>query len=384
MAVRWAVVILWLGSLVAHAAPQDFAFHQTVKQAEEARLADRLPEAVQLYKKAVGIKPAWSEGWWWLGSIYYDQDLYVEAHAAFAQAFEQDHKLTPALAFLALCEYEQRDTAAARAHLRQWLAAGAPGDAQMAAVAHYRWRELLIQEGRFPEALYLLNHDATVHGPSPALIDAMGLAWLQIRSLPEEYPPAQREMIWLAGSAAAWMSASKLDRCREDLDRLAAHYGNQPHVHFLRGFVFESMRDDTAAIDEYRQEVALSAQDATARTQLALLLAESAQPDEALRWARQAEQLDPENARSHFAMGRALMAAQNWADSAAELEKARSLAPRAPRIRFQLARVYRKLNRNEEAGKEEAAFEALNHKEDGPPEGNDPSSLSRSAEERGR
>ena len=44
------------------------------RQAEEARVAGRVDEAVGLYKRAVAQQPSWTEGYWYLGTIYYDTD----------------------------------------------------------------------------------------------------------------------------------------------------------------------------------------------------------------------------------------------------------------------------------------------------------------------
>ncbi len=381
---KWAIVILWLGSLVAYAAPNDAAFQKYAKQAEEKRLADRLPEAVQLYRKAVQLHPAWSDGWWWLGSIYYDQDLYTDARVAFEHALAEDKKLAPAYGFLGLCAYEMRDYAAARTYLSKWQAAGGPGDASLVDVASFRWAELLTLDGRFFEALFQLNRKIYAHGPDPSLIEAMGLAWMQMKNVPEDYPPEKREMVWLAGSGAAWFSASKVDRSREFLDRLASHYGDRPNVHFLRGFVAEAMKNDEAAIDEYGKELKVVPLAVAPMIQLAQLYAEAGRNDEALKLARRAVTLEPGNARSHFALGRVLLEKHQWTDSAAELEKAKALSPGASTVRFQLAKVYRKLGRKEDAEREEAAFEALQKKEESQTAVADPASLAPYQDGRGR
>lgn len=382
---RWPIAILWIGSLVAHAAPHSApSFSQLSRQAEEARLTDHLPLAVELYQKAVQLRPAWSEGWWWLGSIYYEQDLYAEAHDAFQHSLANDKKLAPADAFLGLCEYEMRDYSSARTHLRRWQAAGAPGDASLVSVAGFRWAELLIQDGRFFEALFRLNGEVHAHGPNPSLVEAMGLAWMQMKNVPEDYPQEKREMVWLAGSAAAWMSASKMDRAQEFLNRLEAHYGNRPNVHFLRGFVYESVKDSDAAISEYTRELEIAPRAVTPMIQLALLLADAGRQEEAMAAARQAVLLEPQNARSHYALGRVLEAGEQWAASASELEIAGQLSPNAPKVHFQLSKVYRKLGRKEDANREAATFELLNKKTGGQPAAEDPASLSQGLSGRGR
>lgn len=365
VAMRWAIAVLFLFSQIVYAAENALPFEKLAQKAADARQTNHLPEAVQYYRRAVQIRPSWAEGWWSLGSIYYDEDLYAEARDAFERSLVNSKTPTPAYAFLGLCEYEMRDYASARAHLKEWLAAGAPGNAQVSDVAHFHWAELLTQDGRFFEALLQLHREVTAHGPTPSLVEAMGLAWMQMKSVPEDYSPEKREMVWLAGSGATWFSAGRQDRALEYLDRLDKRYGDQPNVHFLRGFVFESNKDVDGAIREYSQEASITPGAVAPMIQLALLYSEAGDQEKALEAARKAVALGPDNARTHFALGRVLAAGQNWSESAAELEKAKGLSPNTAKIHFQLANVYRKLGRQQEAEHEETVFETLDKSERG-------------------
>jgi hypothetical protein len=44
-------------------------FEQLAAQANRAREADKIPQAIQLYKEALQLKPAWPDGWWYLGTL---------------------------------------------------------------------------------------------------------------------------------------------------------------------------------------------------------------------------------------------------------------------------------------------------------------------------
>src|SRR5437879_5675125 len=94
-----------------HARPQDaqLTFQQVVTQADDARKAGRLDEAIQRYSQGVGRRPAWNEGWWWLASLLYEQDRFSEAQTSFARFVKLDPHPGPGYAFLALCEYETQD-----------------------------------------------------------------------------------------------------------------------------------------------------------------------------------------------------------------------------------------------------------------------------------
>jgi tetratricopeptide (TPR) repeat protein len=358
---KWVVAILFVGALVAHAAPENTSFLQISQQAESAREANQLPQAINLYQKALQLRPTWFAGWWEVGSIYYDLDLYSDARGAFQHAQADAKMQAPADAFMGLCEYELRDYPAARTHLSKWRAAGEPGGPSVAHVANFRWAELLIQDGRFFESLSLLDKMALEMGPNPSIAEAMGLAWMQMKYVPETYPPEKREMVWLAGTAALWLSVNKhLDYSMVYLDRLTSRYGDQPNVHLLHGFVDEAAKDTDGAIDEDAKELKISPNSIAAMVQYALLCADAGkQLDEADAAAHRALTLEPGSMRSHFALGRVLVAEKKWAESAIELEKAEQLSPNVSKVHYQLARVYLKLGRKQDAQRESAAFQAL-------------------------
>ena len=74
--------------------------------------------------------------------------------------------------------------------------------------------------------------------------------------------------------------------------------------------------------------------------------------------------LDPNDAEAHHLLGRIFLANGDLHTAAAELEKAKQLAPDNPLIRSHLAMVYSKLGRTQEAKAESGAFLALKNKEE--------------------
>ena len=81
-------------------------FETLAKSADEARDAGRLDEAVKAYRRALALNPKWAEGWWSLGTLYYDGDRYAEAEMAFGKVVALDPKQGTARAMLGLCEFE--------------------------------------------------------------------------------------------------------------------------------------------------------------------------------------------------------------------------------------------------------------------------------------
>ena len=63
-------MILVATLLLTQAAPPQPKHTPLQAQATQSRLAGRLDEAVLNYRKALQATPAWSEGWYFLGTIH--------------------------------------------------------------------------------------------------------------------------------------------------------------------------------------------------------------------------------------------------------------------------------------------------------------------------
>jgi len=352
-------------SATSQTAPASPSFADVSHRADAARVQERFPEAIQLYKQGIKLRPTWSEGWWWLGSIYYEQDRFPEAQAAFERFVATSPKAEPAYAFLGLCEYETGKYDAARRHFSQWALKGSPGTSELIDVALFHWALLLTQEGKFAQALYLLDKAAQHHGPNPLLVEAIGLAWLQLRNLPEDYPIEQREIVWLAGTASVSASADNYKKAQEYAARLVSHYGDRPNVHYFRGMLYFFDKQEEEAQAEFRRELEISPKNASAMIQLALAQASLREKlDEAENNASNALSIDSENPLGHYALGTVLLLQGKYEPSVGELQRAAKLAPGSARVHFQLANAYRRLDRMSDFEREKALFENLKDKQE--------------------
>jgi tetratricopeptide (TPR) repeat protein len=333
------------------AAPQR-SFVQIAKEAEQARAAERMQDAILLYGEGVRLRPSWSDGWWSLGTLLYDQDRFPEAQAALARFVSIAPKPGPAFALLALCEYETRSYENSAAHFRDWAASGSQGTTELIAVANFHQALLLTRSGRFEQALRLLGGEAGGGDSSPALVEALGLASLRIRSLPEDYAPAQRERVWLAGKAALQAAAGRLPQALRDAKRLLPHYGQQPNVHYFLGSLLLEGKDSDAAAREFEQELRISPRHAPAMLQLAVRELDRREPAKALPLAERAVALEPDCAAAHSVFGQALFAVKRFGESVRELEAARRLAPGDADIRMALSKAYAALGRARDAERE--------------------------------
>src|SRR6476620_10387933 len=78
-------------------------------EAAKARESGRLEEALELYQKALANRADWDEGRWYIATLLYELDRYVEAKDAFAELLKREPTHAGALGLKGLCEFELRD-----------------------------------------------------------------------------------------------------------------------------------------------------------------------------------------------------------------------------------------------------------------------------------
>src|ERR1041384_3675522 len=93
-------------------------FESLAKSAAAARDSGRPGDAIRDYKQALGLRPQWSEGWWYLGTLQYDSDQYAEAILAFQKLVQLAPDSGTGWSFLGLCEFETKDYANSLEHLK--------------------------------------------------------------------------------------------------------------------------------------------------------------------------------------------------------------------------------------------------------------------------
>ena len=81
-------------------------------RATAARKAEQWEQAVDLYGKAVKLRPAYTEGIWYQGAAYYSLDKFAECRDAFRRVTRAAPTNGAAFAFLGLCEFGLRSTIA--------------------------------------------------------------------------------------------------------------------------------------------------------------------------------------------------------------------------------------------------------------------------------
>ncbi|GIU73515.1 MAG: hypothetical protein KatS3mg004_0602 [Bryobacteraceae bacterium] len=339
-------------------------FEQLARRAEQA-LNSNPAEAVPLYREALNIRPAWVDGWFYLGAALYQLDRYAEATHALRKGLELAPKIGTAWALLGLCEAELDNAEQALADIARGEQLGLGPNVGFEVAVRVKAARLLIARGQFDEAMgkmYPLSKKKVDH---PAIEEVMGLTALAVYQDPAALTPEQREMVKVAGKAAWAGGTGRPAEALAGYDELIRRWPKAPGVHYARAlYLMES--DPKAALEEFRQEVENTPDHWPALLMLANLEIRNGQPEEALKHLERALDLVPVSYRwiCHASIGQAHLTAGRLDQAIAKLEKATRLVSGNAQIHYYLSQAYRRAGRKEDAARELAEFQRLKEIED--------------------
>lgn len=341
--------------------PRSAKFDDISKRANEAWQASQWEDAIKLYRQALDIRPAWSEGWGYLASALYQSERYGEARDAYRETTILTPDNAPSWAYLGLCEYELRDYQRAFSDLTKAEDVGLGKDNDLIAQVKYHRAILWDTAGQFEKGLGEMFFFPQHNLGSPEIIQAMGLSVLRIPLFPYEIPEEKQEMIILAGEASYAANSQHMDIARKIYEELATKYPNVPNVHFAYG-QFLSHVDLDGALREYQKEIELNPSHAYARVEAGYLNLKRGDLDKALAEAKAAAKLLPYNPAAHNLIGRIYMQMDRASDAIPELELATKYNPADSSYHLILARAYQKAGEKTLAEKEIARFNELEKK----------------------
>ena len=334
------------------------SFTELSQQAAAAREGGRVKDAIRLYRASLQARPAWSQGWWYLGTLLYDENSFTAGREALTRLVKLEPKAAPGWEMLGLCEFETKDYANSLIHLERGLAIGQNGDPQLAKVTRFHAAMLLTLFGQYESAIQRFTELATSGGDDPQIIPAIGLAALRVPILPANTPPGKSELVSAAGRAVYDAALRRAADARKDFENLAATYPDTPEVHNLYG-MFLLQSDPDRAIAEWKREIEISPKHVPARLQLAFEYLKRNEAATGLPYARQAAELELDSFVAHNALGRLLGETGDQKGAIVELERARDLAVDSPETRLALASAYAAAGRTQDAARERAEFQRL-------------------------
>lgn len=334
------------------------------KQAEAARKENRVDAAIALYKKGVALKPAWEEGWWSLGTLYYGLDEFSEARDAFRHLSSIQPGAGAPWAMLGLSEFQTKQYDEALGHLKHASELHTGQEQSIADEANFHLTLLLTRNQEYEEAMKVLAQFAQRNLNDAKFIEAMGIAALRKPLLPSELVPTDRQLIMDVGRVMYDATALRTTEAGAEFKILLDKYPETPNIHYLYGS-FLMFADANNGLREMKKELEISPAHVPAMVTIANEYIQRKDFQAALPYARKAVELEPQSFPAHAVLGRVL--AEGDLDSQRgiqELEEARKLAPGSPQVRIALATAYAKAGRKEDAARERREFLKLRHEVD--------------------
>lgn len=370
----FVVILLWVAAVAsaqtkrattpprAPAANQQ-QFEQFSTQANQAREAGNLDEAIELYKKAITLKPKWNEGWWYLATLLYEKDQYADAAKAFNNSAALNPKVGAPVGMLGLCEFRIGEYDNALAHIIQGRKLGVGENVELARVMSFHEAMLLVLKGEFEQAERIMNKLSYDNVSTEQLFITQGLALLRMPMLTQQIGPTHkdRDMLRRAGYAQHLIAQLNTSDGQPEYERWAADYAKAPGVQYAYGrYLLYSQRNDEAATEAFQRELENSPQHALARLQIAYIHLKNKEPENGLKFAEEAVKLNPRLLLGHYILGRILLDAGETPRAIEELEVSQRMAPDEPKIYFALSRAYAKVGRKADADRARQTFARLN------------------------
>lgn len=366
---RWlmkfaAVAILaWIvnpGTLWSSPQQKSATFDQLAERAKRASEENRLDEAAGLYRKALALRPRWTEGWWSLGTLEYDQDHYAKAAQAFERLIVLDPANGTAHAMLGLCQFELSKDEPALNNLLKAEQLGVIKDEQLRKVALYHMGVLELRARKFDDAKETLDQLARLHVETKELTTALGLAVLLIR--PEDAPPEGTPgatLVERTGEAEAFLAAKDFELAKKAYAQLTSEFPDYPNLHFAFGRLLLETNETDAAVEQFQRELKRDPDNVYSLLEIAAARYQVDSQD-GLPYAEHALKLKPGLPFAHYLVGVLRLDTGDAAGAIPELQIAQNAFPNEPRIYFSLGSAYARTGRKAEAAKARAEFARLN------------------------
>ena len=333
-------------------------------KADAARDANRLEEAASLYKKALALRPSWSEGWWSLGTIAYDQNSYAEA----VHAFEKLTVLVPrngnAYVMLGLSEFELGRDVLALQHLEKGASLGLDKNVSLRYVALYHEAIVRQRLGRFQAAQETLEQLCLQGVQSDELAVTLGMVLLRMRG--KEPPATGSEVATVVsgvGHAGCLAGQKSFDAARKEMSALVSAHPEFPNIHYALGILLLEASDLNGADAEFQQEIKNNPADIVSRLQIAAAMYKTNSAG-GVPYAEQAVKLAPQQPFAHYLLGMLLLDVDDYQKAIPELEIAQKAFPRESKIYLALGSAYSRAGRKQEAAQARATFSRLKEEED--------------------
>jgi tetratricopeptide (TPR) repeat protein len=343
------LVPLLPGCALAQATPS--AFDHVVGAATAARERDDVPQAIELYSRAVQLRPRWPDGWWFLGSLQYQAEAYAASRDALTHLLELVPDAAPAWALRGLCEFETGEYSQSLTDIQRGLSLGAGKQAHDETILRYHEALLLTRSGNFEQGLQEFAPFTRSKVSNPELLVGIGLAGLRTPLLPRDLKEDKRDLYLAAGSAAFLFMSGDEAAARQEFQNLFQRFPTASDAHYLYGLLLFPT-DPDQAIAEFRRELEIAPSNAAAQLMVAWDALMRNDFSTALAYSEKVMAEEPTLPSARLVLGRGLVETGDVKGGIDLLEKELRLEPDNFEIHLALARAYSKSGRKEDARRE--------------------------------
>jgi len=339
---------------------------QLAAQAQSALAHGDDAQAIPALEKLIKLEPGVAEIHANLGTAYYFSGRFADAAREYRQALKLKPALTNAHYFLGASLAEDGECERAVPYLeKDFPRVSDPPLKRTIGTDAVRCEMALGQTNRAAGLVPALNKQF------PDDPDVLYLAAHVYSELATQ--ASQRLLAAAPASYQAHRFNAEVLEMQGKLDDAVAEYRKvlslNPHlagIHYRMGWLLLAGAPDSAKLGEARhefeEELKIDPGNASAEYELGNMALESRQWDDAILRFRRAAASEPNFTEALIGLGKALVSAGRPQDAVAPLQQAVRFDPANPNAHYQLSFAYRRVGRDQEAGKELAAYREAHDK----------------------
>ncbi|HMD98203.1 MAG TPA: tetratricopeptide repeat protein [Terriglobia bacterium] len=342
---------------------QDDAAARVAAAAQAALRAGDYPKAIESLKQLVKMAPGVGEIRANLATAYYSAGRYDDAAQQAREALKLKPSLTNAHFFLGLSLAESGRCQEALPYLEKDY--GRAPEVSMKRALGVDALRCAMSVNDSDQALSLVRSlDRDFSGdPDVLYLSSHIYSSLSTRA-------SQRLLVTAPESYQAHQLNAEVLAIQGKLSEAAAEYRTvlslNPHlagIHYELGELLLSGERGPNTLDEaqreFEEELKIDPRSATAEYELGEMARQGRQWNEAIQHFQRAVTLDPQFAEALIGLGKSLVSAGRPQEAVAPLERSVELDPGNANGHYQLSFAYRRLGREEDAGKELAAYREI-------------------------
>lgn len=358
----WLVVALPARSQTPHLSPE---IREQLQAGATAQRSGDLEKAAQHYLAVTRLKPNFAEVYMNLGLVRYEQRRFEDVVTSLGKALELKPDLIGANLFLGISYYLTDRAEQSIPYLENTVSLD-PSNAE----AGYWLGIAYMEVGSLREAAKRLDL-ASKASPAPDVNILYNLGQVYHKLAKEAYErmfKADRDSFRVHQVLAeAYEEAGRTDEAIAEYKKVIGLKPTLPGINEALGSIYWKALKLTEAELYFKKELEVDPYNYLAAYKLGNVYLETQRPDEALPVLERAVRQRPNLIEARYELGKALAIKERLPEAAlhfAQVLKQGPSSATAESAHYQLAQIYKKLGRHEEAKQELALFQALKQKND--------------------